>query len=79
MKKKRMAAGEFKAKCLAVMDEVQAKRVAVIITKRGKPVAELVPVETERDGIFDCWRGKVRVVGDIVSPIIPIEEWESLE
>ena len=38
---KTMAAGSFKAKCLAVMDEVQAKRETVVITKRGKPVAKL--------------------------------------
>jgi prevent-host-death family protein len=40
---KTMPAGVFKARCLAVMDEVQSKRQSVIITKRGKPVAKLVP------------------------------------
>ena len=40
---KKMAAGSFKAKCLAVMDEVHAKCETVIITKHGKPVAKLVP------------------------------------
>lgn len=79
MKTKRMAAGEFKAKCLAVMDEVQAKRLPVIITKRGKPVAKLVPVDEERDEIFDCMKGRIRFLGDVISPVIPIEEWESLK
>ena len=41
---KKMAAGAFKIHCLAVMDEVQSRREAVLITKRGKPVAKLVPV-----------------------------------
>jgi prevent-host-death family protein len=40
---KRVAAGEFKIHCLAVLDEVQSKRQPVLITKRGKPVAKLVP------------------------------------
>ena len=48
MKTKTIPAGEFKVHCLAVMDEVQAKRQAVLITKRGKPVAKLVPVEKEK-------------------------------
>ena len=39
---KKMAAGSFKVHCLAVMDEVQAKRESVLITKHGKPVAKLV-------------------------------------
>ena len=42
---KQMAAGAFKVHCLAVMNEVQSKRESVLITKRGKPVAKLVPVE----------------------------------
>jgi len=40
---KKMAAGVFKANCLAVMDDVQAKHETIVITKRGKPVAKLVP------------------------------------
>ena len=43
---KTMAAGKFKATCLAVMDEVQAKREPVVLTKNGKPVAKLVPVDS---------------------------------
>lgn len=79
MPTKKMAAGEFKSKCLAVMDEVHAKRVPVIITKRGKPVAKLVPVEEERDEIFGFMKGKIRILGDIVGPAFEPEEWESLK
>jgi prevent-host-death family protein len=43
--KQQIAAGEFKAKCLHVLDEVQRSRKEVIITKRGKPVARLLPIE----------------------------------
>jgi prevent-host-death family protein len=75
---KKMAAGEFKTNCLAVMDEVQAKRVTVLITKHGKPVAKLVPVETKSDDLFGFLRGKVTIAGDVVSPALTLEEWGNL-
>ena len=75
---KKMAAGQFKVHCLAVMDEVQSKRESVLITKRGKPVAKLVPVEKEQDDIFGFMKGKGKIVEDIVSPIISPEEWGDL-
>jgi prevent-host-death family protein len=75
---KKMAAGAFKVHCLAVMDEVQSKREAVLITKRGKPVAKLVPVEREADDIFGFLSGKGKITGDIVSPILSPEEWGNL-
>jgi prevent-host-death family protein len=80
MKTKTIPAGDFKARCLAIMDEVQAKRQAVVITKRGKPVAKLVPVETEKDDIFGFFkgRGKIEIKGDIVSPAFTPEEWGDL-
>jgi antitoxin (DNA-binding transcriptional repressor) of toxin-antitoxin stability system len=54
--------------------------VPVIITKRGKPVAKLVPVETEKDDIFGFMegKGKIEIKGDIVSPILTPEEWGDL-
>ena len=78
---KTMAAGEFKTKCLAVMDEVQAKREVVVITKYGKPVAQLGPIprESEQDPIFGFMRGKGRIVGDIVGPVVPLEDWDMLK
>jgi prevent-host-death family protein len=78
MKTKTIPAGTFKARCLAIMDEVQAKRQAVVITKRGKPVAKLVPVEQEKDDIFGFLKGKVKVIGDVVSPALTPEEWGDL-
>ena len=75
---KKMAAGEFKVHCLKVMDEVQSKRQAVLITKRGKPVAKLVPIEKETDDIFDFFKGKIEIKGDIVSPAFSPEEWGDL-
>jgi prevent-host-death family protein len=78
MKTKTIAAGAFKARCLAIMDEVQAKRQAVVITKRGKPVAKLVPVEQEKDDIFGFFKGKIKINGDIVAPAFSPEEWGDL-
>lgn len=77
---KTIPAGKFKAQCLAIMDEVQAKRQAVVITKHGKPVAKLVPVEKERDDIFGFLKGKgtIEINGDIVSPAFSPEEWGDL-
>ncbi len=75
---KKMAAGVFKANCLAVMDEVQAKRVTVVITKHGKPVAKLVTVGPQVDDIFGFLRGKITITGDIVSPALTPREWGNL-
>jgi prevent-host-death family protein len=68
-------AGEFKARCLRLMDEVQKTRRPVVITKRGKPVAKLVPVEEEMPSIFGRMRGTVTILGDIISPIE--QEWNA--
>jgi prevent-host-death family protein len=76
---KTIAAGEFKAQCLRVMDRVQATRVPVLITKRGKPVAKLVPADEFRSEVFDALKGKVEILGDIVSPVTPPEDWEALK
>ncbi|MGA3213428.1 MAG: type II toxin-antitoxin system Phd/YefM family antitoxin [Terriglobales bacterium] len=78
MKTRTMPAGRFKTNCLAVMDEVQARCEAVIITKRGKPVAKLVPADSDPDDFYNFMSGKGRILGDVVSPVIAAQEWESL-
>jgi len=64
-------AGEFEARCLKLMDEVRATRRPIVITKRGKAVAKLVPVEEAepRHEIFGRMKGTVTIHGDIVGPI----------
>jgi antitoxin (DNA-binding transcriptional repressor) of toxin-antitoxin stability system len=57
------------------MKRVQATGESVIVTKRGTPVVKLVPVQSEKDDIFGFMVGKVKIVGDIESPI-PVE-WEA--
>jgi len=74
---KTMAAGEFKAHCLQVMDQVRATREPVQITKRGRPVAKLVPADKPADDVFGCLKGVIEIVGDIESPVNDPEDWES--
>jgi len=76
---RKMAAGSFKIHCLAVMDEVQAKRETVMITKHGRPVAKLAPADKNTDDIYNFLQGKGDIVGDIVSPAISDEDWGELK
>ena len=76
---KKMAVVAFKAKCLAVIDQVQATHESVVIMKRGKPVAKLVPVDAQEDDIFGFLRGKVTIMGDVISPALSRRQWCSLK
>lgn len=63
-------ASEFKAKCLALMDKVAATGEGILITKNGKPVAELHPPASLRPkSPFGLHKGQIEIRGDIVSPI----------
>jgi prevent-host-death family protein len=70
MKRETIAAGKFKATCLGLLDEVQRERKEIVITKRGKPVARIVPVEAEKiPNLFGRMKGSIEILGDIISPI----------
>lgn len=74
-----VAISEFKAKCLAIVDRVQKTKCAVRITRRGKPVAELIPPTPHRPkDLFGFMKGSVEILGDIVSPANDPEDWEVL-
>ncbi len=60
-----MAAGEFKAKCLSVLDDVAAGGREVVITKRGRPVAKLVPLDVSSAPLD----GLIVEQGDLISPV----------
>ncbi len=62
-------AGVFKAKCLHIMDEVSKSRQSIIITKHGKPVAKLIPIEKETTKIYGKLKGSVTLLADIMQPI----------
>ncbi len=65
-----VAAADFKANCLRLMDEVAQQRRPIIITKRGKPVAKLVPVEEQGPiDLFGRMAGTIKICGDIINPI----------
>jgi prevent-host-death family protein len=71
-----IAAGEFKAKCLKLLDEVAEKRETLVITKHGKPVAQVVPMAAVNE-LFGAMRGSGVIIGDIISPLE--NEWEALK
>ncbi len=72
MKSRRyVPAGEFKAHCLSLLDRVARTGEPVLVTKRGRPVAEVVPVRPEAAGTL---RGSVTFHGDVVGPIL--DRWD---
>jgi prevent-host-death family protein len=73
-----LKAGEFKARCLKIMDEVEARREPVLITKNGRPVARLVPAGKSARDAFGSLAGSIEIVGDIVAPAVPASEWDAL-
>ena len=68
-------ASEFKAKCLKLMDEVAESGREIIITKNGRPVSRLAPYRKRPDTFFGADKGKIKILGDIVSPLDV--EWEA--
>lgn len=74
-----LSVSRFKATCLAVLEKVRTTREPVLVTKRGEPIAEVVPVsraggEPRRLGVLV---GRGAVVGDVVEPAAGLEKWES--
>lgn len=71
-------ASEFKAKCLAILDEVKRTGEPVTILKRGRPVAQLVPaVHVKAEYAQAALRGSVRILGDVMEPLLPADDWEA--
>ena len=68
-----VAAADFKAHCLKLLDEVARRRRPITVTKRGKPIAKLVPVEEDSIDIYGRMAGTVTICGDIVGPIEDLE------
>jgi prevent-host-death family protein len=70
-------ASEFKAKCLAILDEVARTGQPVTILKRGRPIAQLIP-SVARLGQYpqEALVGTVQIYGDIVAPVLPSETWD---
>jgi prevent-host-death family protein len=62
---KQIAAAKFKEQCLSLLDEVDEE--GLVITKRGKPVAKLIPIRAESASLIGSLRGKLKIKGDIHS------------
>lgn len=73
---KTIPAAQFKARCLKIMDEVKTRREPVVITKKGKPVAQLLPVEEPGRDVFGCLAGELEIAGDITAPVIAPSAWK---
>ena len=71
---RKIAAAQFKSQCLAVMGQVAQNRQPVVVTKHGKPVVQIIPVESNEDEIFGFLAGKGRIAGDIENTI-PVSDW----
>jgi len=72
---KTISAAEFKARCLTLMDDVSSTRETIMITKRGKPVAKLVPAGKEQQEFIGRLKGIIEIVGELDAD--PPEAWES--
>jgi len=69
-------ASEFKAKCLKIMEEVAATGEAVLITKNGVPITQLIPARRRPETLFGALKGSASIDGDIVGPVDT--RWDAL-
>jgi prevent-host-death family protein len=74
-KKIEIAAGKFKAQCLQLMDDVEKNKIQITITKRGKAVARLVPIDDQAVDLFGYLKGEIEILGDIIEPLE--DKWEA--
>lgn len=73
---KKVSAAQFKAQCLALMDDVRDTGEAIIVTKRGKPVVQVTRVKTKPKRFIGRLVGIVEVTGDLLEPAVRPEDWE---
>jgi len=75
----KIAISEFKARCLAILEKVRKTGKPVLVTRRGEPIAEIVPPSAihSQERWLGSAKGTGRITGDIVSPL-PAEDWEAL-
>jgi prevent-host-death family protein len=76
-KARKVPAGEFKARCLKLMDEVAETGEELVVTKRGKPVARLVPMQSKGKVFFGAMKGTATIHGDIIGPFF--DDWAMKE
>lgn len=76
-----VAISEFKAKCLALLEDVDKTKISLLVTRRGRPIAEVIPTSPNMEE--RTWLGSMsdsmEITGDVVSPVIEIQEIEALK
>ena len=71
---------EFKAKCLELLDSVDRTRESLVITRRGRPLARILPVSRSREGEWmGSLEGTARITADLIEPAVSGREWEAVE
>jgi prevent-host-death family protein len=77
---KQIPVSQFKANCSALVEQVRKTRRSIQITRRGKVIAEIRPLPSEkRKNWLGSMKGTAEILGDIVSPIIDLEDIEALK
>jgi prevent-host-death family protein len=76
-----IAISKFKAKCLSLLEEVSKTKTPLRVTRRGKALADVIPASSEGDerSWIGSMSGSVDILGDIVSPVIDLEDIEALK
>jgi prevent-host-death family protein len=67
---KTISAERFEARCLTIIDELRRRRQPVVITKKGRPVAKLLPIEDRGYEVFGCLAGDLEIVGDLDASVV---------
>lgn len=78
---KTMAISRFKAQCLSVLEAVRRTGEPILVTRFGKPVAEIIPppASSQKKGWLGRFADQGRILGDVVSPAADAGDWEALE
>lgn len=76
-----IAISDFKATCLAVLARVRRTGQPVLVTRRGEPIAQVIPPppDARPQSWIGCMAGKARIVGDVIAPAAGESEWEALQ
>jgi prevent-host-death family protein len=76
-----VAISEFKAKCLALLENVRKTKTPIRVTRRGKPVADVIPATegAENSSWIGSMKGLMEITGDIVSPVIDLDDIEAMK
>jgi prevent-host-death family protein len=74
-----IAISKFKATCLAVLERVRRTGRPILVTRRGEPVAEVIPPSPRKPATpwMGCMAGEAQITGDLLEPVAPAEAWEA--